>query len=131
MKRCCEVLPLALVLSAPGFAMELHVSLEGNDASPGTRTRPFATLERARDAIRHLKKNRGPPKGGVKVLVRGGRYFLARPLTLGPADSGTERSPIVYAALPGEKVVISGGRPVAGWRRAQTPPRRRRAPDEA
>lgn len=118
MGPCCAIVPAALVMSASALAFEFHVGPRGDDANPGTPARPFATLARARDAVRDLKRNRGLPTGGVKVLVRGGRYFLTRPLTLGPADSGTARRPVVYAAFPGEKVVISGGRPVTGWRRA-------------
>ncbi len=55
------------------------------------------------------------------VLIRGGTYRLERPLVFGPEDSGTERHAITYAARPGEKVVLSGGRKIAGWRRGQGP----------
>lgn len=50
------------------------------------------------------------------VIVRGGTYFLSEPLVFGPQDSGTARNPITYRAAPGEKVVLSGGTPVAGWK---------------
>ena len=32
-----------------------YVALSGNDDNPGTETKPFATLDRARDAIREYK----------------------------------------------------------------------------
>jgi hypothetical protein len=53
----CFVLPitaawgaLALAGSLPTGTLQFHVAPTGNDANPGTAARPFATLERARDA---------------------------------------------------------------------------------
>ncbi|MBM4042689.1 MAG: right-handed parallel beta-helix repeat-containing protein [Planctomycetes bacterium] len=71
----------------------------------------FATLARARDEARRRKA----AVGGAAIYVRGGPHFLGEPLVLGPQDSGTERGPVVYAAYPGEKPVLSGGRRIAGW----------------
>ncbi|MGI9073657.1 MAG: right-handed parallel beta-helix repeat-containing protein [Bryobacteraceae bacterium] len=51
----------------------------------------------------------------VKVLVRGGTYFLDEPLVFGPEDSGTREAPIVYSAYPHELPVISGGSKVNVW----------------
>jgi hypothetical protein len=80
---------------------------------------PFTTLARARDAVRAMKRRDGDLKRNVRVLVRGGTYALAEPLTLGPEDSGSEQHSIAYEAYPGEKPVLSGGRAIAGWKRAQ------------
>lgn len=87
----------------------LYVARDGNDAFDGTKAKPFATLERARDEIR---KHQG---GGVTVLVRGGTYRPARTLSLGAQDSGTADAPVVWRAYPGEKVTLSGAAEVAGF----------------
>ncbi len=50
----------------------------------------------------------------MKVLVRGGKYFLPAPLVLDARDGGTQEYPVVYAAYPGEEPVLSGGRWVGG-----------------
>lgn len=71
---------------------------------------PFATLERARDAVRELKKRTGLPPGGVSVILRGGIYPMSQGLDFGPDDSGTGDVPIVYRAADGETVRILGGR---------------------
>ena len=94
---------------------DLYVSPDGSDAwsgalvepTPDGADGPLATLERARDALR----GRG---GGGRVLLRGGTYRLAEPLTLGPSDSG-----VTYAAFPGETPVVSGGRAITGWQPAE------------
>jgi len=105
-----------LTLCPTAFAATYYVSPTGSDNNPGTEARPFATLVRARDAIRDMKRQIGLPDGGVTVMLRGGRYFLEDALVLTPQDSGTQESPIVYSAYPGERVVVSGGRPITGWK---------------
>ena len=77
---------------------------------------PFATLQRARDAIRSLKRLQGGTlQKPVTVLLRGGTYFLTEPLTLKAEDSGTENFPITYTAYPGEQPIISGGQKITDW----------------
>ncbi len=109
---------------AASGASRFYVAANGDDRWSGrlpapnaARTDgPFRTLERARDAIRALKQKEGL-NHPVTVLVRGGTYYLERPLVLGPEDSGSADCPITYKAYPGERVVISGGRRIPGpWR---------------
>ena len=40
-------------------AADFVVATDGNDANPGTEGRPFATLGRARRAVREMKKKKG------------------------------------------------------------------------
>lgn len=96
-------------------AIAFHVSLDGDDANPGTQEEPFATLTRARDAIRALKASGTYPEEGVRVRIRGGRYYLRETFELEPHDSGTAKGPVTYMAMPGERVVISGGCKITGW----------------
>jgi parallel beta-helix repeat protein len=98
----------------------LSVATNGNDAWSGTLAAPnaegtdgpLATLHRARDAARALE-------GTIRILVRGGTYYLAQPLVLGPDDSGSAEHPVIYAAYPNEQVVLSGGQPVTGWKQGK------------
>ncbi|MBU4271672.1 MAG: right-handed parallel beta-helix repeat-containing protein [Planctomycetes bacterium] len=105
---------LVLLAAASASALEFYVAPGGNDAAPGTKERPFATLVRARDAVREAK---GKAQTPVNVVLRGGTYYLEEPLRLGPEDSGTANCPVAYTAYPGEKPVISGGKVIAGWKR--------------
>ena len=98
-----------------------YVSTDGNDdwsgqlpnASESGTDGPFATLERARDAVRQLKATAGLPPGGVIIRVRGGAYPLTRGVAFGAEDSGTPDAPIVYRACEGETVHLVGGRRLA------------------
>lgn len=120
--------PLAIILmvvmvaawTVTANAVELYVSLNGNDAWSGRRAEPnaersdgpFATLHRAREAVRRFKAT-----DAVTVLVRGGTHFLPQPLVLEPEDSGTRERPVVWAAYAGERPIVSGGRRITGWQK--------------
>ncbi len=116
---------MCLAGSAPGAT--LYVAKDGNDGWTGklkepnaTRTDgPFASVERARDTVRALKKA-GGLKEPVTVLVRQGTYVLAQTLTFAAEDSGTKECPVTYSASPGETVVLTGARGVRGWKMCQT-----------
>lgn len=99
-------------------ATDLYVSPRGQDAGPGTAERPFATLERVRDAVRALKA-RGPLTAAVHVHVAAGSYALSRPVEFTPADSGTPAAPIHYEAQAGTEPVFNGGRTISGWQPAE------------
>lgn len=75
------------------FAVEYFVAPEGSDANPGTREKPFATLEKARDAIRALKA-KGTLAGPICVRLMPGEYRVQKTFELSAADSGTEAAPV-------------------------------------
>lgn len=75
---------------------ELWVSATGNDANPGTKSKPIATLERAQAKLRP----------GMTVHVNG-TIYVRKPITFGPEANG------VTFVGPG---VISGAAPLKGWK---------------
>jgi hypothetical protein len=92
-----------------------HVAVDGRDTNPGSATAPFATLARAQTAVRALVRK--GLTGNVVVEVHAGTYPLTVPLAFGPEDSGTREFAVVYAATPGARVVIDGGRRIDGWKK--------------
>ena len=87
-------------------AVELHVATNGSDRNPGTAKKPFATLVRAREAVRKLKSKKLEP---IVVIVHGGTYFQKSTFELTTADSGTAQHPITWKAAPNEAVHLTGG----------------------
>ena len=83
--------------------IQYFVSPQGNDTNPGTRERPFATLECARDALRKAKKAVSA-RGGATVWLMGGVYELSRTFELTSEDSGMVREPVIYRSMPDEEV---------------------------
>lgn len=116
---CC-VASFAGAASVAGTTF--YVARNGSDAWSGRLKEPnalradgpFASLEKARDAIRALKQTGGLQEPAT-VVVRKGDYALDKTFVLGPEDSGTPEHPVAYRACPGETVTLTGGRPVRGW----------------
>lgn len=105
------------MISLPCFfaAVSFFVAPAGNDAHPGTVEQPFATLERARDAV-VAARPANPPDTSFVVEIRGGKYFLPRPFSLVKQDSGTKERPVIYRAYLKEKPVLYGGVPVKDFK---------------
>jgi parallel beta-helix repeat protein len=125
---CLIGVALMAVTTAFGQVKEIafYVAPNGDDAWSGRlpapnapRTDgPFATLHRAIEAIRQLKRQRGGAlHQPVTVYLREGTYFLREPIVLTPEDSGTSECPITFAAYRKERPIISGGRLLTNWRR--------------
>ncbi|MHC4557145.1 MAG: right-handed parallel beta-helix repeat-containing protein [Planctomycetota bacterium] len=94
------------MLSAAAFGADFYVSPSGDDTNPGSLSRPFATLCRARDAVRQANKEVHKP---TTVYMREGIYYLPETLVFTAEDSGTDDAQIVYTVYNNEKAVISGG----------------------
>lgn len=110
MKRLIFSLIFLMVFISHIFAKDFFVATTGSDKNSGSKEKPFATLEKARDAVRELKAKKGIPEEGVIIWIRGGKYFLRKTFELNEKDAGAEASRIVYRAFPGEQVSISGGK---------------------
>lgn len=121
-KPVFSIVVCAMALVSTAAAADLYVAPSGNDAGAGTKEAPFATLQRARDAIRQ-QKEAGLLKEPVTVWLAGGVYRLTSPVVFTPADSGTADAPITYASLPGGRAVLSGGVWLSGqWTRTPGKP---------
>ena len=111
-----------LSLLAPALcAKEWFVAPTGNDAwdgqkpnaIPGGVEGPFATLERAKQAIRASRK--AGDSGAQTVTVRGGVYSVKEAFSLGKEDSGEESAPVMWRAFPGEQPILSGAVALRDW----------------
>ncbi len=96
---------------------DFHVSPRGSDDADGSAAHPFATIQRAIQAVRAVKAQ----KRGVTVCVHAGEYPTPG-LCLTQEDSGSADCPITYRAYGDGEVVLDGGvtlspgdfRPVSG-----------------
>ena len=101
----------ASTVKADSTDADFYIASNGSDdwsgtfASPDVKKDdgPFATLERARDAVRDLK---GKKSGPIVVLVREGIFELEKTVVFGVQDSGSTDASITYAAYPDEKRTI-------------------------
>jgi hypothetical protein len=119
MKRAFCILvggALCACAAQAGTVKKIYVSPGGDDAASGSRWKPFATFERAQEAVRQLKETT-PAEAidRIDVLFAGGTYELRKPLLLQPAHGGTAAYPVAYRARSGKPPVFTGGRAITGW----------------
>ncbi|MHC5077366.1 MAG: hypothetical protein ACYTFM_13225 [Planctomycetota bacterium] len=100
-----------------------YISKLGDDRWSGTIPEPkedesdgpFATLDRARDAVQQRRKNIQCDLSSAQVLIRKGIYTLSTTFELSKLDSGTSRYPVIYQPYKNEKVHIIGGLEISGF----------------
>lgn len=86
---------------------DFFVSPSGNDASRGTKSRPFRSLERAQVAVRNVNKKM---KSDITVFIAPGTYYLDKPLNFSELDSGYNGHRVIWQAQDMERGAnISGG----------------------
>lgn len=108
---------LAALGAAPENTTTFYVSPAGSDAGVGTLDAPFSTIAQAQARVR--TEIAAGLSQDVVVLLREGTYPLTEALQFGPGDGGTEQFSVTWRAEEGERVCISGGRAIAGWKRAE------------
>jgi hypothetical protein len=87
-------------------AADFYVSPHGDDANPGSLEKPFASVERAQQAVRQAKAAGAAP---TRVYLRGGIYYLPRTLVFDSRDSGMKASPVIWLAYGEDTPIVSGG----------------------
>ncbi|HET7216080.1 MAG TPA: right-handed parallel beta-helix repeat-containing protein [Terriglobia bacterium] len=89
---CC----LAAKSAPAAGGRHLYVSMMGSDSNPGTKEKPFSTLQHAAAVA----------KPGDTVDVRGGTYCQRLTITTSGSAAGGD---ITLRSEPGEKAILDGG----------------------
>ena len=100
MKSLAIIFAMAATFTLLG--KEYHVSVQGDDASDGSKSKPFKSISAA--ALR--------AQPGDVITVHKGVY---RERVNPPRGGESDQQRIVYQTAPGEKVVITGSEPIKGW----------------
>ncbi|MCM8532629.1 MAG: right-handed parallel beta-helix repeat-containing protein [Lentisphaeraceae bacterium] len=121
------ILLISLVIHTSLFAgnetqADFYIAKNGSDNWSGTLNKPnkqktdgpFASLEKARDAVRELKKTHTKD---ILVLIRDGLYQFDQTVVFSLQDSGKKNLKITYAAYPEEKPILSAGKEISGFKK--------------
>jgi len=93
------VMLLLLMMTRFAFAGTYYVSLRGNDENPGTKTKPFRTIQKAADTL----------IAGDTCVIQGGTYHQ----TIILKNSGLPGKPIRFVAERDRAVILDGTESVA------------------
>jgi len=86
-------------------AIKIYVTPDGS--GDGSRENPFGEISDAQNKAREII-SRGYPEDGVAVMIKGGVYELDQTISFTSADSGTEKSPVIYEAYDGDVTLTLG-----------------------
>lgn len=106
-----------------------YVAVDGSDKENGSISSPFATVQRAVQAVRKMRKN--GELTPVTIYLREGRHQINETLVLGIEDGVvsvkdhenhkselSQPAQLTFAAYQNEKPIISAGVPVSNWKLA-------------
>ena len=112
--RLCVFALIGLLIFPTSLRADFHVAPTGSDANPGSKGKPFASLEAARDAARRELAQTAKRKP-ITIWLHGGDYVRTNALELTAEDSGTPNAPVVWRAWKNDRVRLLGGRTLPGF----------------
>ena len=115
---------VSMAIAEAAEQADCYIATNGNDAWSGKLDAPnaaktdgpVATPQQALKLVAELRAREPERQRPIVVAVRGGTYCLDKPIIVEPAQSGTEKSPLVFKAYGDERPVFSGGRRIDGWK---------------
>lgn len=84
---------------------DFYISPKGSDENDGSLSAPFATIQKAQQAVRALDKT---GKDGITVCLMAGDYRVSS-VVFTEEDGGTAECPVTYCAYGDGEVVLNGG----------------------
>lgn len=96
------IIILVLLCSKALFAQtSFYVATKGNDTSEGTKTKPFATINKAIAEARKIS-------GNVDIYLKEGTFYLRNSIVFTTEDSRKENEKLTIKNFDNQKVTISG-----------------------
>jgi hypothetical protein len=113
---CLIAMAAVLASGSIAVAKDLWVAGNGSDMNSGTFSRPLFSLEGALKKAGNIRQR--SPKTSIRIILRGGQYFLPHTLQICPNLSGTAAHPALITSAKDEHPVLCGGIAVKDWHRA-------------
>jgi hypothetical protein len=95
------------------ISADFYVSPSGDDNNPGTKEKPFATIEKAYESV--VRAAATDTKSDHFVLLAAGQYNIEKPLAISSSDFEKFIGRLVFKPAGKGEVVISGGYKLTGW----------------
>ena len=109
-----SILILIILFCQSGFAQTIFVSNTGNDANNGSREKPVATLETARNLARTIHQK--DKNQLVTISIASGNYYMTKPLELLASEKDSDQN-LSFLGDPARKPVFYGGYRIRSFRK--------------
>ncbi|MDQ8192957.1 right-handed parallel beta-helix repeat-containing protein [Coraliomargarita sp. SDUM461004] len=86
----------------------IYVSPNGDDSDDGSVERPFASLQRAQEAVREMLAEQSETES-YRIHVAAGIYHLETSLKFGSVDSGRKGATVIWKGDPNGGTILTGG----------------------
>ncbi|QKJ28922.1 PDZ domain-containing protein [Mucilaginibacter mali] len=106
LKRFCLFALLNIIVSI-AYARDIYVSPIGNDHSNGSKTAPFATLQKAQAAARKNKQEK------VTIWLMGGTCYINNAVVFTAADARPANAPLSIKAYQNQQVTLAASKALA------------------
>lgn len=110
----------ALFLSSCSYNdSTFFVSPSGDDNNPGTKNKPFLTINKAKEAV--IKTiSEGAENEEIKVYIRGGTYYFDQTTIFKEEELSKGTNKIIFSAFGDEIPVFHAGKKISGWSQVET-----------
>ncbi len=108
-----EQTPVADIVEEVPVMKELYVSVNGSDSNDGSKIRPFATVEKAKEEAKKYNDNM---TGDIVINIGAGVYYVDKTLYFTKDDSASNGYSVIFKGDDAEKTILSGGRQITGWK---------------
>ncbi len=123
LKRLLAFCWLFMLIAPFATRSQVYVAPNGKDVNNGSAASPKASLSAALRKVREMRRLQDTTiSKGIHIILKGGRYHLSEPVFIRPEDAGTETSPTIIEAAPGEHPVLSGGINIHDWKKVDALP---------
>jgi hypothetical protein len=97
------------------YSTDFYLAVTGNDANPGTREKPFATIERAKQAAEiSFRQN---PNEDCTIWLDEEKYNISKPVVFNAERFTNQSANLFFKAVTGKNPIISGGIVITGWQK--------------
>jgi len=104
---CLILYPTGLFAQIVNDAQTFYISPSGNDKAKGSVDAPFASVQRALDEVKIIRKSDSAQ--AIMILLRQGTYYLKKPLVITSELASKIKTPLIITSFYNEKVILSGG----------------------
>ena len=118
LKLFITLLTAVLLNACNNNSFTFYVSPDGNDENSGSKSSPFQSLERSKEAVGQLIAD-GTENEEIHVYFRGGTYFFNQSVIINGEAFGTGNNTVIFSAFKDEKPVFSGGKIITGWQKVE------------